>query len=147
MIAARLLAQGKSLTEVAASVNSSVSSAKRWKEAWAAGGEAALRRKPHRGAEPRLGHSDRRRLLAALRRGAQSWSYSTDEWNCPRVKELIARLFGVEYHVDYVGTLLHTLGWSVHQAEYRARERDEAAVAAWREHEWPQIKKEVAAAS
>ena len=48
------------------------------------------------------------------------------------VQDLIRRCFGVEYHVDYVGTLLHKLGWSVQKPTLRARERDEAAIARWR---------------
>ena len=33
--------------------------------------------------------------------------------------------FGVTYHVDYIGTLLHKLGWSLQRPTLRARERDE----------------------
>jgi hypothetical protein len=36
--------------------------------------------------------------------------------------------------------LLHRIGWSVQVPARRAAERDEAAVAAWREETWPVIK-------
>ena len=55
--------------------------------------------------------------------------------------EVIQRLFGVQYHVDNIGKLLHRLGWSVQKPERCARERDEAAIARWRKAEWPRIKK------
>jgi transposase len=146
-VAARLFSQGKSLAEVAASVGSSVSSASRWKEAWRHGGVRALRAKPHPGPEPRLALRQERQLLAALKRGSRSWGYAPDGWTGPLVQDLIWRLFGVDYHPDYVGTLLHRLGWSAQKPEQRARERHEAVIARWRSERWPQLKKEHRAAS
>jgi len=146
-IAARLLSQGKPVTEVAAAVNASLSSVMRWRDAFAIGGESALAPKSHHGRPSKLDAVQQQRLLLALNHGARFWDFPTDEWNCPRVKILIRRLFGIDYHVDYVGTTLHRLGWSVHQVEYRARERNEAAIAAWRREEWPRLKKEDQTAS
>jgi transposase len=141
-IAARLLAQGDTLTKVAAAVGADVSSVKRWKRALARGGETALTRSRHSGPLPRLTPGDHRRLLAALELGADQWGFPTPEWNCLRVQAMIERLFQVSYHVDYVGTLLHQLGWSAQKPEHRARERDEAAIERWRRDEWPRLKKE-----
>src|SRR5439155_445168 len=62
LIAARLFAQGKSLTEVAATVGCSKSSASRWKQAWKEGGVEALRPKPNPGPKPRLNPQQQRRL-------------------------------------------------------------------------------------
>lgn len=140
-IAARLLAQGDSLTKVAAAVGANVSSVKRWKRALAQGGRSALAGRPHRGPRARLRPADHERLVAALRAGADHWGFPSPEWSCPRVKVLIERLFHTEYHVDYVGTILHQLGWSAQKPEHRARERDENAIERWRRVEWPRLKK------
>jgi transposase len=147
LVAARLLAQGASPTEVAATVGCSKSSASRWKQAWKEGGVEALRPKRHPGPEPKLDLSQQRRLLAALQQGTAHWGYTQDGWTGPLVRDLIRRLFGVEYHVDYVGTLLHKLGWSPQKPERRARERNERAIARWRRDVWPRLKKEPSAAS
>ena len=147
MIAARLFAQGKSLTEVAAAVGSSKSSASRWKQVWKQGGAEALRAKPHPGADPKLKPQQQRRLLAALKQGPRRFGYAPSGWTGPLVRDLIQRLFGVQYHVDYIGPLLHKLGWSPQKPEYRARERNERAIARWRHHELPRLKKEHRAAS
>ena len=147
MIAARLFAQGKSLTEVAAAVGSSKSSASRWKQVWKQGGAEALRAKPHPGADPKLKPQQQRRLLAALKQGPRRFGYAPSGWTGPLVRDLIQRLFGVQYHVDYIGPLLHKLGWSPQKPEYRARERNERAIARWRRHELPRLKKEHRAAS
>jgi hypothetical protein len=50
------------------------------------------------------------------------------------------RRFGVEYALAGMDVLLHRLGWSVQVPARRAAERDEAAIAAWREETWPVIK-------
>lgn len=141
LIAARLLGQGDTLAKVAAAVGADISSVKRWKRDFAQGGDAALANRAHPGPAPRLPGADRRRLVAALANGADHWGFPTPEWSCPRVKVLIDRLFGVDYHVDYVGALLHQLGWSPQKPEYRARERDEDAIERWRRVEWPRLKK------
>ena len=147
LIAARLFAQGKSLTEVAATVGCSKSSASRWKQAWKKGGVEALRPQPNPGPKPRLNPQQQRRLLSALKQGTAHWGYALDGWTGPLVRDLIRRLFGVHYHVDYVGTLLHKLGWSPQQPERRARERNEREIARWRRDELPRLKKEHRTAS
>jgi transposase len=147
MIAARLFAQGKSLTEVAAMIGCSKSSASRWRHAWEQGGLNALRPKPNPGRKPRLSSLQHRRLVAALKQGTCHWGYAPTGWTGPLVRDLIERLFEVQYHVDYVGTLLHKLGWSPQKPERRARERNEGAIARWRRDELPRLKKEHRTAS
>jgi transposase len=147
MRAVQLLRQKNTLSEVARIVKCSVSSVKRWKDALYQQGEEALKAKPHPGRTPRLTVRQRDRLLKALLAGARKAGYATELWTCPRVAEVIQRLFGVTYHVDYVGTLLHKLGWSPQKPEQRARERDEEAIARWRREDWPRIKKEARARS
>ena len=54
---------------------------------------------------------------------------------------------GIGYHVDHMGRLLHALGWTCQKPEQRARERDETKIAHWRAHDWPRLKKGLAAKS
>lgn len=139
-IAARLFARGMSLTEVAAVVGSSVSSASRWRKSWSHGGK--LRPKRHRGPVARLSDKQKIRLISALSQGTRCWGYVPSGWTGPLVRDMIWRLFGIDYHPNYVPTLLRKLGWSPQIPERRARERDERAIAAWRRDEWPRLKKE-----
>jgi transposase len=140
-IAARLFERGVSLTEVAAAVGSSISSAHRWRKAWKHGSK--LRSKPHPGRASKLSASQGRELVAALKRGTRSCGYAPDGWTGPLVRDLIRRLFGVEFHPEYVPRLLHRLGWSPQKPERRARERNEAEIARWRRESWPRLKKEL----
>ena len=57
-----------------------------------------------------------------------------------RVTEVVRRRFGVEYTLAGMDLLLHRIGWSVQVPAWRAVERDEAAIAAWREETWPVVK-------
>ena len=118
------------IKDVAAAVHASTSSVKRWRDAYEAQGDAGLNSIPNEGRPPRLNEKQRKRLTRVLLKGARASGYPNDLWTCPRVAEVIQRLFGVHYHVDHIGKLLHRLGWSVQKPERRARERDEAAIAA-----------------
>lgn len=140
-MAVELLQQRMQLVDVAEAVQASTSSVKRWRDAFAAEGEEGLSSAPPREHPSRLTDKQKQRLVRTLLRGARANGYPNDLWTCPRVLEVIQKLFGVTYHVDYVGTLLHKLGWSVQKPEQRARERDEEAIQRWQQQEWPRIKK------
>jgi transposase len=139
--AVELLQQGWKIVDVAEALEASTSSVKRWRDAFEQAGAEGLNSTPHPGPKPRLTAKQKEQLAKILLRGARASGYPNDLWTCPRVLEVIEKRFGVTYHVDYIGTLLHKLGWSVQQPEQRARERDEAAIQRWRQEEWPRIKK------
>ena len=140
-LGAKLLAEGKGIREVARLVGASPSSVARWKQAVEQGGREALRAKPHPGRRPYLTARQKERLKRVLLKGPLAAGFPTDLWTCPRVAEVIARRFGVQYHPDHVWRLLQSLGWSCQKPERRARERDDEAIRRWRETEWPHIKK------
>ena len=132
---------GLSPAEVASRVGASRRSVDRWVKAFREQGDEALAAKPHPGAPCRLnGHQKaglRRRLLS----GAKSQGFATDLWTCPRVRQLIAWRYGVEYHVDHIPRLLRSLGFSPQKPRVRSKQRDEAAIDAWITRDWPRIKK------
>jgi len=140
-IAARLFTEDVTLVEIARCVDASVSSARRWKKAWKSGGEAALAAKPHPGPPPKLSVDEQEQLCDLLVAGARAAGYDTDLWTCRRVTALIQDRFGISYHFNHVGRLLHALGFSPQQPLRRARERDEEAIERWRREDWPRIKK------
>lgn len=144
-IAANLLGQKITLAEIAQLLDVSLSSVKRWKKALQRDGVAGLAAKPHPGPRPKLSEEQQDRLCDLLIEGARAAGYDTELWTCRRVAELIERQFGVSYHFNHVGRLLHALGFSPQQPKRRARERDEEAIRHWRERDWPRIKKRAAA--
>jgi transposase len=136
-----LLAKGHPPVEVAQKLGVDRRSVRRWKAAYRKRGEAAL--KAHRvpGRPCRLNAKAQKRLVRLLLKGARAAGFATDLWTCPRVARLIEQQFGVRYHVDHVGRLLHGLGFSPQKPQRRALERDEVAIVDWVKHDWPRIKK------
>jgi len=100
-----------------------------------------LKAKPHPGKPRRLTAKQRERLAKLLLQGARKHGYSTELWTLARVAEVIAVNFGVEYHPGHVWRVLQGMGWSNQKPERRARQRDEQAIATWRQQDWPGVKK------
>jgi len=136
-----LLEQDLSLHEIARRLGCHASSVLRWRNAWQAGGRDGLKAKPAAGRPPRLTATQKARLVRLLTQGAMAHGYRTELWTTQRIATLIERRLGVRYHRNHVGKLLHQLGWSHQTPERRAVERDEAAIAAWKQSRWPRVKK------
>jgi transposase len=144
-IGGKLLQEGKGVREVACLVGASPSLVSRWKQALEEGGMEALRAKPHPGRRARLKPEQKKRLEQVLLEGPQAAGFATDLWTLARVAQVIQQLFGVEYHPGHVWYILRDMGWSCQKPERRARERNEAAIKAWRKDDWLRIKKKPAA--
>lgn len=103
------------------------------------GGREALRTVPRVGRQPRLTEAQRTQIPALLSRGAEAHGFIGDVWTCPRVAVMLRRAFGVAYHPAHVSRLLRQIGWTVQKPVVRASQRNEAAVARWRDETWPAL--------
>lgn len=139
--ALRLLGEGLGVSEVSRRIGCTRASVYQWRTLQATGGAEAVHVRPTPGRPRRLTARQEARLLTLLGRGAMAAGFSTDLWTTKRVAEVIARRWGVGYHHDHVGRLLHRAGWTVQKPEFRAKERDEGAIRQWVATEWPRVKK------
>jgi len=139
--ALKLLDEGRSLHEVGRLVGCAPISVLRWRDAREEGGAAALQVRFSPGRPPKLDVGQRRSLVKLLLKGSIAQGYRTELWTTARVAALIRKVFGVRYHRDHVGRLLHALGFTHQKPERRALERNEAAIERWKTEEWPRIKK------
>jgi len=139
--AIELLREGWLPVDVAHKLGVDRRSVRRWRAAFERDGRNGLEAKTVSGRPPKLGPRERAALERYLLKGALEAGYSTDLWTCPRVRELIAREFTVEYHVDHIGRLLRSLGWTPQKPIRRARERDEERIQGWVRTVWPRVKK------
>ena len=105
----------------------------------------SLQNRPVPGRPPRLTTAQWQHLLEVMSRGALQAGFDTERWTLRRIRALILVECGVEYHAHYLSRRLKALGWSPQHPAVYARERDEALVQAWLAHDWPRIKKRLAA--
>jgi transposase len=132
LAAAELIETGVSDREVARRFRVTRMSANRWRRALAAGGRQALASKGPGGARCKL-------TTAQLRERVRLAAAEDQCWTLARIADLVRRRFGVGYTLAGLDLLLHRIGWSVQVPARQATERDEAAIAAWRQEAWPVI--------
>lgn len=144
MIAANLFDQGKESKEVAAIVGAAPQTVREWRRDYRKGGRAALAASKPTGRPRKLTEGQRRELLTLLAAGPAAHGYADAHlWTTRLIARLIRERFRVEHHHDHVGVLLHELRWSPQVPARRAKERDEARIAAWRDTLWPALLKKV----
>jgi transposase len=102
-------------------------------------GPEALRRRPPPGAPRRLSPEQLARLPELLHRGPTAYGFRGELWSRSRVAAMIRVEFGVSSHPRHVGRLLAVIRWSPQKPVRRARQRNEAAIAQWRNDTWPTI--------
>jgi transposase len=136
-----LLQQGKNDRQVASELRVAPRSVGRWREKYSRYGFKGIWAKPRPGRPCFLSAEEKIELEELLLNGAKCAGFETDLWTCPRVVELIRRNFGVHYHVDHIGRLLHSLGWSPQKPQRQAVEHDKEAAQQWIKKEWTRIKK------
>ena len=136
-----LLQEGYQPVEVANMLGVERRSVRRWKAAYREKGGNGIRARQAPGRPCKLDSGDLRKLEKSLLKGARKAGFPTDLWTCPRVAQFIQSLFGVTYHVDHIGRILHDLGWTPQKPERRAIERNETRIKEWIKVDWPRIKK------
>ena len=133
--------QGWPQRQMAAALGVSEGAVSQWMARARDAGPEALRRRPPPGAPRRLSPEQLARLPELLHRGPPAYGFRGDLGTRRRVAAMIRLEFGVSYHPRHVGRLLAVIRWSPQQPVRRARQRDEAAIAQWRDDTWPAIKK------
>src|SRR6202035_2957342 len=138
--AAGRVARGEGIREIARDPRGPRGSVRRWRQAWQDGGTAALRSKGPVSRE-KLSPQQWARLEQELRKGPLAHGVASDQrWTPGRIKTLIGKLFHVGYTPEGVWKLMRRHGWSCQVPVRQAMERDEEAVAVWKDQVWPDIK-------
>ncbi|WP_432825383.1 winged helix-turn-helix domain-containing protein [Dactylosporangium sp. CA-092794] len=126
---------------VASVLRVSAKSAYQWQQTWRRAGRDGLRSKGPSGSRCRLDPVRLARLQAELDLGPAAHGWVEDQrWTLPRITVLVGRLFHVRYTERGVSYLLHRIGWTPQVPVHRAVERDERAVAVWREETWSRVR-------
>uniref|UniRef100_UPI000A855127 winged helix-turn-helix domain-containing protein n=1 Tax=Leptospira weilii TaxID=28184 RepID=UPI000A855127 len=104
-----LLKKGYTCYGVSKKFGVSKQSVMRWRDKYESEGIEGVKWNGQRG---RLSISEKKELKRIILKGPISNGYPHELWSTYRVSEIIRKKFGVTYHQDYVGTLLHQLGFS-----------------------------------
>lgn len=137
----RLKEKGWPQRQIAEALGVSAAAISQWVRRVREGGPQALRHRPSPGAPRRLAAEQLAQLPTLLRRGPAAYGFRGQLWTRKRVAEVMRLEFGVVYHHTHVGRLLRTLRWSPQKPMRRAQQRDEVAIAQWRDETWLALKK------
>jgi transposase len=137
----RLKPKGWPQRLIAAALGVSAAAVSQWLKRARLGGPQALRHLPAPGAPRRLTTDQLARLPSLLHRGSEAYGFRGQVWTRKRVAEVMRVEWGIMYHPTHVGRLLKAIRWSPQKPRRRVQQRDEVAIAHWRDDTWPAIKK------
>jgi transposase len=145
LAAARLLRGGRlTQAEIARRVGVHRAAVTKWKHRLEREGPVGLRRRASPGRPSRLRPDQWAGLLDVVRGSAVAAGFETERWTLRRIATVVERAFDVRYHPRSLRPALRARGWSPQVPVARARERDDALVAAWLKRDWPRVKKMLA---
>jgi transposase len=136
-----LMQQGWLQRQITEPLGVSKGAVSQWMKHAREGGPEALRHRPLSGAPCRLSAERLSRLPTLLYRAAEAYGFQGQVWTRGRIAAVIRLECGVTYHPSHVGRLLMAMRWSLQKPTQRARQRDEASIAGWRQETWPAIKR------
>jgi transposase len=140
-IAANMFDEGRTSAEIARVLNVDDQTVRAWRRIYQKLGRPGLVSRKAPGRPAALGASDRERLAQLLLKTPAEHGVDKYLWTQQLIADLILREFGVSYHHDHVGVILHQLGFTHQKPTRRARERDEQKIEAWRRDAWPALLK------
>ncbi len=110
MTAGQMLIDGATIEEVAAQLNLSLATVKRYKSMIDAGGLDALKQKGVGGRSSALDQKALEWIAQALQGSARAHGFESDAWTNGRLRSLIETRYGVKYSRVYVWQIATNLG-------------------------------------
>ncbi|MBM4328438.1 MAG: transposase [Deltaproteobacteria bacterium] len=136
-----LVSRGNKETDVAQILGVGRRTLQCWIHRYRLKGIPGLTKGPFKGSESRLTEEQRAELTRIIAAGPQQAGLDTGVWTTPIIVKLVRDLFGVSYHPDHAGKILHRLGLSVQRPARSSSKADEKAQRTWRLQKLPAIKK------
>jgi len=131
------IARGEPVTVIAAGVGVGPSTVYTWLRALLLAGVDGLRVQWRGGRPAKLTKSQRQRLAAIVEAGPEAAGFPTGCWHALVIQQVIQRGFGVTSNVQYLATLLGSLGFSFQKARFVSDHLDAVARAAWLTYTFP----------
>jgi transposase len=140
------IGRGEPVAAMAHGVGVSASTIYAWRHQFLTPGVDGVRVHWQGGRPAKLTPTHRERLAAIVRAGPEAAGFPTGCWHALLIQQVIEREFHVTYNVQYVATLLHTLGFSFQKARFVSAHLDALARATWLAYPWPAWRQQAEAA-
>lgn len=135
--AAKLFEQGKTQAEVARKFDVTTAAANHWYQAWRKRGAKALKSKGHPGFASKLSFTKKKAFKRAILKGPQAFGYETDLWTLSRLKVVMKKVNRLDFSEVWIWHIVRNLGFTPQKPQVKAKQRDEQAIACWKEKTLP----------
>ena len=142
-LAVRRVKDGYSPAEIADVLGVDCRSVRRWVAAARLGGAKALKASDGAGRPAKLDHTQVKVVHRWLSRCPTECGFDTELWTAGRLAAMIRQAWDVSFNRRYLCDWLRANGYTPQKPERVPRERDQRAIAAWREEAWPRIQKKM----
>jgi transposase len=141
VLAVEHVLDGDSASEVAAFLNVSAATVRRWVASYRRSGLDGLMAKAVPGRPPKLTRAQEKITLHWLDDPASKHGFDTELWTGARLAELIWVEWQIELNPRYICRWLRARGFTPQRPQRIPRERDLEVIAAWLQGEWTRLKK------
>ena len=140
-LAVARVAEGHPQAQVAAILGVHHNTLSRWVCTARERGPDALKAKPTPGRPRKLSTRQEKTVLSWIAKPPTSFGFATDLWTSRRLAALIEQRLGICFNSNYLVEWLHARKQSPQKPAQPAKERDEAAIARWKNEDWPRLQK------
>jgi transposase len=131
--------KGKKVSDIADDFGVTKSAVYGWIKTYKKKGNAGLKMRKAKGAEPKLSPDEAKLLVKLLRKTADEYGFDSPLWDCKKIKIFIEEKFGKSLHFSNVWRMLKRLGLSSQKPCRKANEQDDKVVKEWIKNVWPSI--------
>ena len=140
-LAVARVAEGHSQAQVAAIPGVHPHTVSRWVCTAREHGADALKAKPTPDRPRKLSARQEKTVLGWIAKPPTSFGFATDRWTSRRLASLVEQRLGIRFNSNYLVAWLRAREHTPQKPDQPARERDEAAIARWRDEDWPRLQK------
>ena len=140
-LAVARVAEGHSPTQVAAILGVHHNPVSRWVCTARERGADALKAKPTPGRPRKLSARQEKTVPGWVAKLPTSFGFGTDLWTSRRLAALIEQRWGSHFNRNHLVEWLRAREHTPQKPDQPAKERDEAAMARWKEEDWPRLQK------
>jgi transposase len=141
MVAANMFDKAMAPVEIAQLLGVDDQTVRRWRRMYNAAGREALQLHNGAGRPVKMSDEHKQQFLEMLKLEPKAHGIDSYLWTTKLMARLIFDKFGISYHHDHVGVILHELGWSPQIPARRAKERDAVKIAEFRDKTWVELEK------